>query len=69
MKTVLLLDPFIMVNDTKDYWPYETARNQDIFIKWPKNFPNPDYADTNTSAMLGYVRIILSRHWLKNFLS
>jgi len=56
MKTVLLLDPFIMINDTEAYWPYTTARDLDIFIKWPKDYVNPDYADTNSSVMLGYVR-------------
>jgi hypothetical protein len=61
MKTVLLLDPFIMVNDTEAYWPFTTARNQDIFIKWPKDYPNPDFADTNSSTMLGYVKkLVLS---------
>ena len=56
MKTVLLLDPFIMINDTSAYWPYTTGREKDIFIKWPKDFENPDFADTNGSQiMLGYV--------------
>ena len=55
MKTVLLLDPFIMINDTEAYWPYTTAREQDVFIKWPAGTINPDYADTNSNAMLGYV--------------
>ena len=52
MKTVMILDPAIMVNST-NYWPYETARENDVFIKWPGY--SPDFNDTNSNIMLGYV--------------
>ena len=52
MKTVMILDPAIIVNNT-NYWPYETARENNVFIKWPGY--NPDYSDTNSSIMLGFV--------------
>ena len=51
MRTVMILDPAIIVNET-NYWPYDTARETNVFIEWP-GF-NPDYSDTNSSIMVGY---------------
>lgn len=56
MKTVLLLDPFIMINAT-NYYPYETGLQKDVFIKWPSN--SPDFNETKSSIMLGYVCLML----------
>ncbi len=52
MRTVMILDPALIVNNT-NYWPYETGKDADVFIKWPG--VSPDFADTNSSIMLGYV--------------
>ena len=52
MKTVMILDPALQVNST-NYWPYETAKQKNVFITWPDK--NPDYAATNSSIMVGYV--------------
>lgn len=57
MKTVLLLDPFIMINAT-NYYPYETGLQKDVFIKWPAN--SPDFNETKSSIMLGYVCLMLN---------
>ena len=56
-----------MVNDTEDYWPYNTTRHKDIFIKWPGSNQNtPDFADTNSTAMLGYVSVFFSTSLLNH---
>ncbi|CAF1092425.1 unnamed protein product, partial [Brachionus calyciflorus] len=52
MKTVLLLDPALVINET-NYWPYETGRQKDIYIKWPPG-QSPDFAETGSDIMLGY---------------
>lgn len=54
MKTVMILDPALIVNET-NYWPYETARDNDVFIRWPGE--SPDFSYTNSTIMLGYVMI------------
>lgn len=64
MKTVMILDPALIVNNT-DYWPYETGKEKDIFIRWPG--VSPDFADTNSSIMLGYVSRNL-KSFIKRFL-
>ena len=53
MKTVMILDPALVVNYT-DYWPYETGREDNVFITWPDGL-SPDYDETNSTIMLGYV--------------
>ena len=60
MKTVMILDPAVVVNDTS-YWPYADAKDKDIFIKWPNNMNNIDANETNSSfnIMLGYVSAAL----------
>jgi alpha-glucosidase (family GH31 glycosyl hydrolase) len=52
MKTVLILDPALVVNDSS-YWPYTTGKEKGVFIEWPDN--NPDFNDTQSNIMLGYV--------------
>ena len=52
MKTVMILDPALIVNET-DYWPFETGKQENVFIKWPGD--SPDFEDTNSTIMLGYV--------------
>lgn len=55
MKTVLILDPAIATEIPN--WAYTTAKDEDIFIKWPGR--NPDYQYINSSVMLGYVRCLI----------
>ena len=55
MKTVMILDPALVVNYT-GYWPFETGKGKDVFITWPGTpEDNLDYADTNSSIMVGFV--------------
>lgn len=70
MKTVMILDPALVVNE-KDYWPFDEGKKNDVFIKWPKGM-SPDFADTNSDIMLGWVRLshsslLLSIYNLKFF--
>lgn len=53
MKTVLLLDPALIVNDTS-YWPYATGLKENVFIHWPEG-KSPDRNETGSDIMLGYV--------------
>ena len=53
MKTIMILDPALVVNNT-NYWPFETGKKENVFITWPEN-QSPDFADTNSDIMLGYV--------------
>ncbi len=56
MKTIMILDPFLIANYS-DYPPYQRGFDKKAFIEWPEDYANPDYADTNSSVMLGYVCI------------
>lgn len=56
MKTVLLLDPGLVVNDTS-YWPFTTGLQNKVFIEWPKG-KSPDFNEYKNDIMLGYVRIL-----------
>lgn len=58
MKTVLLIDPALVVNET-DYWPYKTGIENKVFIEWPEGM-SPDYNETQSNIMLGYVSIFIS---------
>jgi alpha-glucosidase (family GH31 glycosyl hydrolase) len=55
MKTIILFDPFLIVNDT-NYGPFTRGKDKGVFITWPKDVKNPDYEYTNSSIMVGYVR-------------
>jgi len=52
MKTVLILDPALVVNDSS-YLPFSTGKEKGVFIEWPDN--SPDFNDTQSNIMLGYV--------------
>jgi alpha-glucosidase (family GH31 glycosyl hydrolase) len=52
MKTVMILDPALIVNET-NYWPFETGISKNVFIRRPDD--SDDFADTNSTIMLGYV--------------
>ena len=54
MKTVLLIDPALVANET-DYWPYTTGLQKNVYVKWPKG-QSPDFNETGNDIMLGYVR-------------
>jgi alpha-glucosidase (family GH31 glycosyl hydrolase) len=55
MKTVMILDPALVVDD-KNYSPHDNALKADVYVKWPEG-ENPDYSYTNSSIMIGYVII------------
>lgn len=52
MKTVMILDPALVVNDTS-YWPFNDGLKNNVFIKWP-NGTSPDRNETKNDIMLGY---------------
>lgn len=52
----MILDPALVVDDPEYYWPYETGKENDVFIRWPTENAS-DYIYTNSSIMLGYVRL------------
>ena len=52
MRTVMILDPALVVNQT-DYWPFETGKEENVFITWPDGM-SPDVEDTNSSIMIGF---------------
>ena len=54
MKTVITLDPALVINDT-EYWPYKTGLENDVFIKWLPG-QSPDLNEINSDIMLGYVK-------------
>jgi hypothetical protein len=59
MKTVMIIDPAVVVDDGPDYWPFETGKAAGVFIEWPNN-KSPDFDYTNTNIMLGYVSILIT---------
>ena len=67
MKTVMILDPALVVNDT-NYSPYLNGVKNNVFIKWPQG-QSPDITETGSDIMLGYVSKIFSREISKiNFI-
>jgi alpha-glucosidase (family GH31 glycosyl hydrolase) len=53
MKTIILFDPFLIVNET-NYEPFKRGKEKNVFITWPKDVTNPDYEYTNSSIMVGF---------------
>lgn len=55
-----LQDPCLIVNET-DYEPFDKGLDKDAFIKWPSqsDMPPDDFAETNSTAMLGFVGVAL----------
>lgn len=53
MKTIILFDPFLIVNETT-YEPFKRGKDKEVFITWPNGVTNPDYQYTNSSIMVGF---------------
>ena len=66
MKTVMILDPALSVNEP-DYPPTAEGIKDDVFITWPKG-QSPDSAEIQNDIMLGYVNssFFSSKHVLKD---
>ena len=53
MKTIILFDPFVIVNET-NYEPFKNGKEKDVFIKWPNNVQSPDFEYTQSNIMVGF---------------
>ncbi|XP_041359340.1 maltase-glucoamylase, intestinal-like [Gigantopelta aegis] len=54
MKTIILLDPTLISNET-NYEPYEKMKAVGANIKWPENVTKPEGSFDSDRAILGYV--------------
>jgi hypothetical protein len=53
MKSVLILDTALVVNDST-YQPFNSGLKSQVFVKWPPN-QSPDAAEVKSDIMIGYV--------------
>ncbi|KAK7100862.1 hypothetical protein V1264_023730 [Littorina saxatilis] len=54
MRTIIILDPCIIVNET-DYEPYEEMKKVKANIMWPSDFDIPANSSDEDGSMLGFV--------------
>lgn len=52
IRFITILDPALVANN--NYEPYARGNAKDIWIKWPADM-NPQFGETNSRSMLGYV--------------